>query len=90
MTAQQEYLLICLMEECGEIIQAASKALRFGLDNNYPGTDRTNVGDISKEFNDLYAVRIMLSREDVHIRYDDRAVLEKIRTIEEFLEKKFY
>ena len=33
---KQEYLLTCLSEECAEIQQAVSKALRFGLDNYNP------------------------------------------------------
>jgi hypothetical protein len=59
----QEHLLVCLMEECAEIAQvatritqAAAKALRFGLDNGYPGTDRTNRADLVREINDLMGV----------------------------------
>jgi len=28
-------LLVCLIEECSEVQKAATKALRFGLDNEY-------------------------------------------------------
>jgi hypothetical protein len=50
----------CVAEECSElaqnalrVAQAANKALRFGLDDGYPRTDRTNRADLVREFNDL-------------------------------------
>ena len=46
-----EHLLACLAEECAEVAQAVGKALRFGLDDGYPGTDRKNADDIAKELN---------------------------------------
>lgn len=53
---ESEHLLMCLAEEAGEIVQACAKALRFGLDDGYPGTNRTNAWDISNESTDLMAV----------------------------------
>jgi NTP pyrophosphatase (non-canonical NTP hydrolase) len=53
---KNEHLLTCLAEECAEIQQAVSKALRFGLKGGYPGTDRTNADDIAAEITDLMAV----------------------------------
>jgi len=58
----KEHLLTCLAEECAEIQQAVSKALRFGLDDGYPGADTTNAKDIAREYVDLVAV-IDLCRE---------------------------
>jgi NTP pyrophosphatase (non-canonical NTP hydrolase) len=55
-----QHLLVCLMEECAEVQQAAAKALRFGLEDGYPDTDRTNYEDIEKELNDVIAVAEML------------------------------
>ena len=52
----KEHLLTCIIEEAAEIQQAATKALRFGLEDGYPGTDRTNADDLCKEINDLVAV----------------------------------
>jgi len=37
-----EEALIILQEECAEVSQAVSKALRFGIDDTHPGMDRTN------------------------------------------------
>lgn len=33
----REELLLGLIEECGEVIQAAAKCLRFGWDRHFPG-----------------------------------------------------
>ena len=49
-----EYLLVCLMEECAEVQQAAAKALRFGL------TDQ-NLDDLYGEYVDVAAVFGMLA-----------------------------
>ena len=62
---KQEYLLTCLSEECAEIQQAVSKALRFGLDNYNPNGLLTNEGAISLELNDLQAIKEMLIKEGV-------------------------
>jgi hypothetical protein len=58
-----EHLLTCLAEESGEIAQAAHKALRFGIDDGYPGTERTNRRDIVQEVNDLIGGAGVAARE---------------------------
>ena len=57
----QEHLLVKLAEECAEVIHAVSKALNFGLNDGYPGTDRTNVLDIYIEILDVVAIIDMLN-----------------------------
>ena len=50
-----EHLLACLCEEAGEIIQATTKALRFGLDGSYfDGTRNDNA--IKREIYDLIGI----------------------------------
>jgi hypothetical protein len=70
----QEHLLVSLMEESAEIAQvanrithAAAKALRFGLDDGYPGTDRTNRTDLVREVNDLLGVLEALQEAGVEL-----------------------
>lgn len=60
-----EHLLTCLAEECAEVQQSVTKALRFGLDDGYPGTDRTNRGDLANELTDLFAVLEMLEDDGI-------------------------
>lgn len=62
---RQEYLLTCLAEECAEVAQCISKALRFGLTGVQPDQPLTNAQRISEELRDLTAVAEMC--EDEHI-----------------------
>jgi hypothetical protein len=55
-TAHQAELLTVLSEEAAEIIVAASKMARFGRDDGYPGTLRTNSNDLGLEIGDLLEV----------------------------------
>ena len=55
-----QYLLICLAEECGEVDQRATKALRFGLDECQPGQNLTNRERLLDELDDLLLIREML------------------------------
>ena len=55
-----DYLLICLAEECAEVQHAAAKALRFGLDHEWPGKNATNREAIARELRDLNNIAAML------------------------------
>lgn len=62
MITKEEYLLECLQEECGEIIQAVSKIARFGPKNYNPETPNiTNLEQLHYEVNDLLAICRLLS-----------------------------
>ena len=61
MINRTEHLLICLAEECNEVAQRVSKALRFGLTEVQAGQNRTNAERIMDEFMDLTAVLAMLA-----------------------------
>jgi NTP pyrophosphatase (non-canonical NTP hydrolase) len=51
----REEKLILLIEECGEVIQAATKCLRFGFDRHEPGYG-INCDVLAKEIGDLEGV----------------------------------
>jgi len=73
-----EHLLVCAIEECAELQQAVSKALRFGLDDGHPDKQTTNAEDIMKEYTDLIAVMTMLIGEGlIHDYFMDRAIEAK-------------
>ena len=55
---RQDELLTILMEECGEVIQAASKIMRFGAD-----TDK--LSELEKELGDVYCMMDLLQQEDM-------------------------
>lgn len=51
-----EDLLIALIEECGEVIQAATKCLRFGYNRDWPGYG-VNHEVLARELGDLIGVK---------------------------------
>jgi len=60
---KQEHLLVMLAEECAEVSQRATKALRFGLTNpkgSEPDQPYTNQERLFMEINDLLAVLDLL------------------------------
>ena len=63
---RQEMLLTILSEECGEVVQAVSKALRFGLEGRGGnGTnEKTNAQAILTELQDVYVIARMLIDEN--------------------------
>lgn len=74
-----ENLLTTISEECAEIQQAVSKALRFGLGNHIPGKPReTNETDILVEYYQLQAVVEMLQRNGT-LRTPEPAVIQRIK-----------
>lgn len=57
----KERLMIIAMEECAEIQQEISKALRFGVYNHHPNNPYITNGErILREFHQLRAVMDML------------------------------
>jgi len=57
---KREHLLTILMEEASEVAQAASKALRFGLNNISPYNQRSNAENILLELAHVKAALKML------------------------------
>lgn len=62
---RKEHLLTCLSEECAEVAQRVSKALRFGLDEVQAAQDLTNRQRIAEEYRDLVAVMNILVEDGV-------------------------
>lgn len=61
---QFENILVTVSEECAEIAQATSKALRFGLENYHPDNpDVTNADDILYEYIQLSALIELLQKD---------------------------
>ncbi len=56
----EQYLLVSLAEECAEVAQRATKALRFGLGERQPGQSMTNAVRLVDELDDLCILVDML------------------------------
>ena len=76
-----EHLLFKLAEECAEVVQEASKAAIFGMDEVMPGQPLTNRERVMKELNDIFAVVEMLGVHQV-----DRPAIEmKKRKVKHYM-----
>ena len=58
-----EHILTITAEECNEVAQRITKALRFGLSNVEEGQSFNNLERIMHEYNDLVAMLEMLENE---------------------------
>ena len=72
----KDYLLACISEESGEIVQAVGKAQRFGLLDQPHIGGRTNWVSLRKEVHDLVAVYEMLCDEFDRVDTLDRELIE--------------
>jgi hypothetical protein len=62
---RREHLLTLLAEECAEVAQRASKALRFGVDEIQPGQGDSNAIRIMDELEDIRVIVELLREEGV-------------------------
>ena len=75
---KQENLLIKLSEECSEVGKAVSKALLYGLDDGYPGSDITNAQDIENELHDILAVvEMFYADQGLKFKVDSEKIRKK-------------
>jgi NTP pyrophosphatase (non-canonical NTP hydrolase) len=74
---REQYLLICLAEECDEVGQRVMKTLRFGADETQPGDTRTNRQRLQEELNDLLGVASMLGLDLRNSREPKRSKVER-------------
>jgi hypothetical protein len=79
-----EHLLVIFAEECSEVAQETSKALRFGV-NEQRDLPTSNLERIEKEFSQLLAMREMLFTEGIIINVDIEVMDRKKSKVEEYL-----
>lgn len=65
-------LILCLAEEAGEVVQACTKALRFGLESTNPETKVINRDQLIQEICDVVLVAVMVS-ERLGVSHDERS-----------------
>lgn len=89
MTTNENYLIL-LMEECQEVAQRASKALRFGLDEVQEGQHETNAERLVNEIMDLDTVLELLVEKGLLVfpKEFDRDIYMKLKKakIQKYLE----
>lgn len=68
MTPQQQEALTILIEECGEVIQACTKIIRFGPNNFHPDVpDELNSDLLTKELGHVAAMMHVLERAGLNV-----------------------
>ena len=80
-----KFRLLQVMEECNEVSQRCSKAIRFGLSEVQSGQNLDNQERILYELNDLYATIELLFGCDVAGTVDREQIELKKEKIEKFL-----
>lgn len=75
LTANEQELMVWLIQEASEIIMAATKFLHHGGDVKLPTCRYDSRGDLSAEIGDLFAICDLLSNLGVL----DTGILEKAR-----------
>lgn len=73
----REYILTVLMEEGGEVVQAAAKCLRFGWDRNQPGYG-VNHEVLAKEVGDLLGVADALGLDAALIEQSRHTKMDRV------------
>ncbi len=80
---QEQYLLICQIEEAAEVIQAACKGLRFGLDDTY-NRGETPRAKLTAEMHDFGGVSQLLWAKGIIGDGDDAACKAKAERVRKF------
>ena len=86
---RREHLLVCLSEECAEVIKEVDKILRFGLKDKpfaEGGVDHEpNDIRLENELNDVMAVVDMLKNEGVDIWFSSEKAQAKKEKVEHYM-----
>lgn len=88
MKTKEEYLLICLAEECVEVAQRICKAQRFGLEEiqeSNPNETRNNRTRIIEELNDLVAVADKLGELNGEYNFNATLIKKKKEKLEKYM-----
>ena len=88
---EEQYLLQCLQEEAAEVIHAASKCNRFGLESTNPEYQIDNRQHLENEVGDLMGVlKILYKRTIIRMPpsyielFKEKKVLDSIELAREF------
>lgn len=77
---KRDYLLVCLAEECSEVIKTITKIMRFGENISYPKGAISNREKLQDELNDIFGVVALLQ--------DNKIINEKTLQGKKVQEKK--
>jgi len=79
---KQEYLLLCLAEECNELAQNCIKCLRFTTEHHY--YELSNIERVQLELTDVMSVLYLLENE-LKIEFDKKFSQDKIDKLKGYM-----
>ena len=87
---RREHLLVCLSEECAEVIKEVDKILRFGLNDSPIESLGGNILEpnsvrLENEMNDVMAVVDMLRSEGIKIMFTSEKAQAKKDKVEKYM-----
>jgi hypothetical protein len=82
MLNSKEYLLICFIEELGEIQKEASKCLRFGLNHKEFEESKSNLERLCDEWSELNAILKLMKEYNINIQTDPKTEENKLKRFE--------
>ena len=86
MLSKIDYLLSCISEECGEIIQVIGKSQRFGLNDINPSKQLSNKILLKLEIHDLItAYKMLLEELNENFEIEDVLIQDKIKRIKKYM-----
>lgn len=81
-----QYLLSCLIEECAEVIQRATKAQRFGLEEIQPEQSLSNRQRLAAELADLMGTIELLKEDGVRLPIPAAAIEAKFDKVKKYMD----
>ena len=82
----KEYALTCFAEEAMEVAHAAMKVLRFTENDSHTIGGPTNLENLQKEMNELFAMMEVLDGFDIHLCADERLIKQKRDRYSDYLD----
>jgi hypothetical protein len=81
----QQHLLVKLMEECAEVVQAAAKALLFGIEHSGPKME-SNLANLNFELSDVIGTIQACKDHGIELHMCPHAAHAKVGKIERYME----
>lgn len=88
LTLAEAERLTLLIEECSEVIQAATKILRYGYQSHHPTGEYDNREQLEIELGDVMAIAdLMVVNEDIRLAALKHQRLQKMQRLPRWLQQ---
>ena len=84
MLNRKQYLLLCFIEELGEVQKEAIKCLRFGPHHSPMEGHDTNFERLAGEWSELVGIMELMAKEGLEVEEIDSLINYKIKRTEDY------